>query len=891
MLLFGVGLYSGTAQSITEKGVPMLHAYNPADFGNNGKIWDIEVSQNGMAFFASDKGLMRFDGKNWSIFRGSNGFTRSLSIANDSLIYTGSDMDFGVWKSDRNQDFAYTSLYPFKEEVQEENEEFWGTYILDEGVVFVSSQNLYFYKNEQLTRISAPDRFSRSFTYDQVLYLNDSQDGFYKFENLSLQLLAKFPAKLTFSVVGVYKHADQAIAVSQDAGLFLIENQQFIPLQNDLSKVLQQGRVFSFVDLNNGHLAFGTILNGLYITDLDGNIIHHINRTKGLLNNTILSLHFSAQNHLWMGLDYGLAMLDFSHPYTYILDYNGNFGTAYSACLKDDVFYVATNQGLYKTNWHQLNNKFEAFDFQLIPGTEGQAWTVKEIADQVIIGHDKGLFALQQDKAVQIGFEPGVWTVQPYKNYLLAGTYNGISVFEKANGSWKFMKKVAYIAGSCNQIAIENDSILWVNIPTFGVIRTAIDEQFSAEKRVIFPETNFSGKDIYLYHDSTGMSIATDQLIYRFNNQTRQFDEGRKAESHKQLNDALSPIFEPSRINDDFVFYPIHNGFALEYLNRKDLPVESDALEIVLLQVEGINNIESRKIQLGQKIPYKLNNLRLTYIVPNSANARYQYRLDDAADWSDWSNENSILLLNMARGEHQLIIRAVINDKMLPVKQIDFIIGAPWYLSWYAYLAYFILLTLLVYALYFGYKLKLKKQKKQHLLREKEALRELAEKHRKELAEIEQERLQSENDALKKQLKNKTIDLASKAREYEEKNRLLTSLQEKCSLAQTNPSRAAGLWKEMYRMIESNMKIDDNTFDIQMNELHQEFFRKLKQAYPSLSNNDLRLCAYLKIGMNSKEIADLMNIQPSSSYISRSRLRKKLGLNPDENLYDFLNNI
>jgi len=74
-----------------------------------------------------------------------------------------------------------------------------------------------------------------------------------------------------------------------------------------------------------------------------------------------------------------------------------------------------------------------------------------------------------------------------------------------------------------------------------------------------------------------------------------------------------------------------------------------------------------------------------------------------------------------------------------------------------------------------------------------------------------------------------------------------------------------------------------------MNELHQEFFKKLKQVYPSLSNNDLRLCAYLKIGMNSKEIADFMHIQPSSSYISRSRLRKKLGLNPDENLYDFLN--
>lgn len=889
ILLFYVGLPAALAQSLPEKGVPMLYTYSPTTSGNSGKIWDIQVSNNGMAFFATDKGLMRFDGKNWRSFRGSNGFTRSLHIANDSLIYSGSDMDFGVWKSDRNQDFTYTSLYPFKEEVQDENEEFWGTFILNESVVFVSSQNIYFYKNDQLTRISAPNKFSRSFESDGKLFLNDSRDGLYKFENVQLQAVAKYPPRLNFDVVGIYEQADQTIAVSKDAGLFKIKKQQLIPVQSTLSKVLQKAMVFSFADLKNGYLAFGTILNGLYIADLEGNIIHHINRSKGLLNNTILSLHFSAQNQLWMGLDYGLAMLDFSHPYTYILDYNGDYGTAYSACLKDDIFYVATNQGLYKTAWQKLDNKAEKFDFQLIPGTEGQAWTVKQIADQVIIGHDKGLFMLHQGEAVQIGFEPGVWTILPYKDYLLAGTYNGISVFQKINGKWTFHKKVAYIAGSCNQLFIENESMLWVNIPTFGLIRTAIDEQFTAEKRTIFPESNFSGNDIFLKNDSSGISIATDRLVYRFNNQLLSFDAGEEIKHSKPLINALSPVFEPSRINDDFIFYPIHNGFALEHLTRKNLVVESDALSLVLLQIEAMNNMESRNMQSGQKIPWRLNNLRLKYIVPNSANVRYQHRLDAKGDWSAWSHENSVLLLNMPYGKHHIAIRAAIGETILPIKQIDLIISPPWYLSWYAYLAYIIALAVLIISLYYGYRLKLRKQKKQHLLREKEALRELAEKHRQELADLEQERLQAENDALKKQLKNKTIDLAAKARENEEKNRLLLSLKEKCTNAQTNPSKASVLWKEMHRMIESNMKIDDNTFDIQMNELHQEFFKNLKQAFPFLSNNDLRLCAYLKIGMNSKEIADLMNIQPSSSYISRSRLRKKLELSPEENLYDFLN--
>ncbi len=156
---------------------------------------------------------------------------------------------------------------------------------------------------------------------------------------------------------------------------------------------------------------------------------------------------------------------------------------------------------------------------------------------------------------------------------------------------------------------------------------------------------------------------------------------------------------------------------------------------------------------------------------------------------------------------------------------------------------------------------------------------------------LEQERLQMENERMKQQLKSKTIELANKAKENEDKNRLLQSLKEKFDAMQNEPSCIERNMSEIRRLLGSYMNNDDRAFEIQMNELHQEFYRKLKDNYPSLSCNDLRLCAYLKVGLNSKEIAEIMNIQPSSSYISRSRLRKKLNLRPDEDLYDFLNNI
>jgi flagellar biosynthesis GTPase FlhF len=185
----------------------------------------------------------------------------------------------------------------------------------------------------------------------------------------------------------------------------------------------------------------------------------------------------------------------------------------------------------------------------------------------------------------------------------------------------------------------------------------------------------------------------------------------------------------------------------------------------------------------------------------------------------------------------------------------------------------------------------LKKQKKSLLIKEQNSLRQQAEKHREQILVLEQECLKAEFNQVKQQLRAKTIELANKAKDNEDKNRLLLSLKEKFDLLESDPESSKARLNEIRRLLNSYLNTDDKTFEIQMDELHQEFFKKLKEKFPTLSGNDLRLCAYLRVGLNSKEIAEILNIQPSSSYISRSRLRKKLNLKMEDDLYDFLNNI
>jgi hypothetical protein len=145
-----------------------------------------------------------------------------------------------------------------------------------------------------------------------------------------------------------------------------------------------------------------------------------------------------------------------------------------------------------------------------------------------------------------------------------------------------------------------------------------------------------------------------------------------------------------------------------------------------------------------------------------------------------------------------------------------------------------------------------------------------------------------ELEKLRAELKGKTIEMAKLARENDAKADALESIKEYVQTIQKKPGSAPRLTKEILTEIEAVIQNDNATFDLQLDELNKRFYASLKEEFPDLTPNDLRLCAYIKIGMSAKEIANLLNIKPSSVYISRSRLRKKLDLSSTDDLHGFL---
>ena len=99
--------------------------------------------------------------------------------------------------------------------------------------------------------------------------------------------------------------------------------------------------------------------------------------------------------------------------------------------------------------------------------------------------------------------------------------------------------------------------------------------------------------------------------------------------------------------------------------------------------------------------------------------------------------------------------------------------------------------------------------------------------------------------------------------------------------------------RQINSVIGDSLRNDDewSRFKLHFDSVHPDFFLKLKQRSSELTENDLRLCAYIRIGMRAKQIAEMLSVSPDSINTNRYRLRKKLALAKGQSLDDFIRQI
>lgn len=138
---------------------------------------------------------------------------------------------------------------------------------------------------------------------------------------------------------------------------------------------------------------------------------------------------------------------------------------------------------------------------------------------------------------------------------------------------------------------------------------------------------------------------------------------------------------------------------------------------------------------------------------------------------------------------------------------------------------------------------------------------------------------------------SKERELATMAMASHEKNALLKDLEQKVSFIEGRMGDEMSLsLKEMRKTISDGYSLDQSwdSFLHRFEDVHPQFFDRLKEENPNLTIDDLKLSAYLKIGMTNKEIANVTHLAIGSVKSKINRLKKKLEMGPEDSVRDFM---
>ncbi len=897
-------------------------------YGAENQNWDISQGEDNYIYVANNVGLLEYNGAKWKLYTSPNGSViRAVNVIN-SKIYTGGYMEFGYWEKNQYGKLVYQSISSkIKDDLVEED--FWNIIAFDSFILFQSLQRIYIYDttNESFNIIDAKVSLTNLFKVGQSLYFQKIDEGVFRIENGESILISDNPILKNNIVVNIYLINESLFFQTQELGIFKFKDAKISKWDIPANKSIENLSVYSSLQLKDGSIVLGTISDGLFHLSTSGNLITSINQEKGLNNNTVLSLFEDNDQNIWLGLDNGISVINFNSPFTVYRDLKGKLGSVYASVVFDNKLYLGTNQGLFYKN---LNSN-EPFKF--IKDTDGQVWCLKIIDNTLFCGHNSGTFIVNNNRVKLISSVMGTWDIKPIYNtgLLLQGNYNGLSVLEKKGATWKYRNTLKGFNISSRFFEFIGENEIIVNHELNNVLNLKIDinyeEVLSSKPETSAPKSLKSGLVTYhnklIYTSSSGIfeyvkeqqkfmkdAVLTDSFI---NNDdyisgkliveettntlwgfTKKnivyFSPGKLDNVLRVHNISLTadfrdflPGFESMTYLQDAVYlFGTSHGYIKLDVNK----FSDDSFNIAINAIqESVLNETRKDISLITDTNFKAfeNNLFFEFSVPEFNNyfeVNYQYQLEGLHNsWSHWSTNSQVSFENLPYGDYVFKVRAQIGNQLSNnIATYKFTIDRPWYISNKMIALYIVLFILSGFIVHFIYKRNFNKQKRLLLLKKQRELAFSRLESEKVIMKLKNERLQNEIDS-------KTRELSASTMSIIKKNQILNKIKDE--LEEVKDSSKV---KPVIKIINKNLT---NTGDWEMfqkafNDADSDFLKTVKKAHPALTPNDLRLCAYLRLNLSSKEIAPLLNISVRSVEIKRYRLRKKMELQHEKSLVEYI---
>ncbi|OSY89519.1 hypothetical protein WH52_02475 [Tenacibaculum holothuriorum] len=465
------------------------------------------------------------------------------------------------------------------------------------------------------------------------------------------------------------------------------------------------------------------------------------------------------------------------------------------------------------------------------------------------------------------------------KNEYWIGTQQGLVHFKISDNQVDekfFSTKNSNLANNrVSSLHIDNSDFntLWIGTKGGGLhkheIGSTIFERIGISNK--FPDHTIYG---ILEDDNHNLWLSTNKGILNYNKTTKQFKSFLKDDGF-QGNEFNTFAYKKSKKGT--LYFGGING--LNTFNPNDLIQNTHTPKAFITELK-INNSHIKKELSSEflksiSLNHNENNINLKFAATEFTapfKNKFSYYLENAEkEWAHVSHENTANYLNLKPGSYSFKLKSSNNDGIWSndITSLNIKISPPWYKTNFAYIFYFITFSSLLF-----YIIKLRENRINRL-------------RKYENTKLEKRLLETEIAYKQKDL----IDLATTISENTKwRDYLLNSLKKiKDSKGKTKEKNL----NELVNEIKVKTSIEKNRLEYQskIDILNNEFYNNLLDKYPNLSKNELRLCSLLKLELSSKEIAQIQNIELQSVYINRSRLRKKMKLNSDENLNNILKKI
>ncbi|HSJ66854.1 MAG TPA: hypothetical protein VK921_04240 [Anditalea sp.] len=930
-----------------QPGLPFSKYYSSQEYNGGIQNFAITQSEEGLIYVANNFGLLEYDGTTWRRYSLPNSTKiRDVLIDGNGFIYTSGQGEFGYFQPNDIGLLQFHSLVNELPEAFKNLGEVWKIFKLHDRVYFCTLEHIFIFDQESNYKgtISSKSTFESFHLTNNQIIVNEWGSGLQTLINESLAPVANGTLLSDKLVTGIIAQTNEKhLIFTRDDGVFLQGQGDIIPWKIDIPMGAKINKAFR---LKDGTIAVGTQNEGIYVINENANITLHLNKDKGIQNNTILSFFEDIAGNLWMGHNNGITLLELNLPFRHIDQSAGLPGTGYDAHLYNGNIYYGTNYGVFA---QPVGKNIP--ELELLPNTMGQVYWISDLQSKLVIGHNDGAFAMNKNAVRKVDETNGVWNFHPLKDYpnlVISGGYNGLYLFENKDDELKLLRRLKGFNESSRIMEQDDKGNIWMTHGYKGVYKLTLNKTLDSVDVAFYGTEKGLPSNLWIsvWKINNRLIFTTEAGIYAYNPVGDTFEKDMQFSSHfadgllitSMVEDPLGNIFYIGNnevgvlikqvngtyeknhqifnkikplLNDDLqnialiksneVLFAAKEGFIWyrhEY-KKQTAPSYPTMIRSAYLTgptdsviYQGRYNKQSEDI-VHPKIDHHLGSIRFDYTnpIPNHENStQFQFMLEGLEeDFGEWTIKRDKAYTNLREGNYVFHVRSKnLYGEIGITDSYAFIINPPWYRSAIAYFLYTLLIGL---ALYYLYKIIDQKHRQRAALITEAQQKTLIQKEialkdsQEEIERLRNEKLQAQIQSKNKELASATMHLINKNGFINQVKTGVTSV-----IKKTKNQEVKHELEKVVHSIEKNIAGDADweQFEIHFDQVHGDFIQRFKKQFSSLSPQEIKLSAYLRMNLSSKEIAYLMNISTRGIEIARYRLRKKLELERTDNLQEFI---